>query len=56
MKISSRQLPFNGLVDGEYQLYSKGMDVLSQDLLKFRSREIGCYKDRIAIWFDKRQI
>ena len=33
-------------------LFSKRTDVLPQDIVKSRSREIGCYNDRIALKFD----
>ena len=31
----------------------KRTDVLPQDLMKSRSRNIGCYSDRIALKFDR---
>ena len=34
-------------------LFTKSTDVLSQDLVKSRRREIGCNNDRIALKFDK---
>ena len=33
-------------------LFTKGTDVLPQNLMKSRSREIGCFDDRIALKFD----
>ena len=37
-----------------WPFFTKQRDVWLQDLVKFRSREIGCYNDRIALKFDKR--
>ena len=34
-------------------LFTKRTDVLPQDLVKSRSREIGCYNDCIALKFDR---
>ena len=34
-------------------LFTKRMDVSLQDLVKSRSREIGCYNGRIALKFDR---
>ena len=33
-------------------LFTKQTDVLPQDLVKSRSREIGCYNYRVALKFD----
>ena len=34
-------------------LFYKGADVFPKDLVKYRTRDIGCYYDRIAVKFDK---
>ena len=34
-------------------LFTKRTDILPQDLVKSRRREIGCYNDRIALKFDR---
>ena len=34
-------------------VFTKRTDVLPQDLVKTRSREIGCYNDHIALKFDR---
>ena len=34
-------------------LFNKRTDVLPQDLVKSRSRDIGCHNDRIALKFDR---
>ena len=34
-------------------LFTKRYDVLPPNLVKSRSREIGCYNDRIALKFDR---
>ena len=36
-----------------WSLFTKWIDVLPQDLMKSRSREIGCYNDCIALTFDR---
>ena len=35
-------------------LFTKRQDVLPPNLVKFRSRETGCYNDRITLQFDRR--
>ena len=34
-------------------LFTKRTDVLPQDVMKSRSREIGCYNDRVTLIFDR---
>ena len=34
-------------------LFTKRTDVLPYDILKSRSREVGCYNDSIAVKFDR---
>ena len=50
--LDMRQLKISTLKLDSGPLFTERTDVLPQDLVKSRSRDIGCYDDRIALRYD----